>query len=93
VTPGTAQILQTDRLLEFYCHSVHESHINNDPVKPLLLGRGDLLSLTRVGSWLLADVFLTLARCLKNKPVDQGQAVGLTTPDFPQIIAGGNDDG
>jgi hypothetical protein len=54
VTPGTAQILQTDRLLEFYCHSVHESHINNDPVKPLLLGRGDLLLLARVGSWLVA---------------------------------------
>lgn len=62
-------------------------------MKALLPAGGDLLPLARVESWLLADVFLTLASFPKNKPVDQGQAVGLTTADFPQITAGGNDDG
>jgi hypothetical protein len=78
---------------KFSCRRSHNGRINDDPVKALLPGRGDLLSLSRVGSWLLADAFLTLVSCSKNEPADQAQAADLTTADFPQIIAGGNDDG
>ena len=80
-------------LLKFSCHTVHNRRINDGSVKALLPGRGDLVSLARVGSWLFASAFLALASCPKNEPVDQGQAAGLTTADFPQITVGVSDHG
>jgi hypothetical protein len=80
-------------LLKFSCHTVHNGRINDGSVKALLPGRGDLLPLARVGSWLFACAFLALAGCQKNEPVDEAKAAGLTTADFPQITAGGSDHG
>ncbi len=80
-------------LLKFSCHTVHNRRINDGSVKALLPGRGDLLSLARVGSWLFACVFLALASCPKNEPVDKLQATGLTSVDFPQITVPGRDHG
>jgi hypothetical protein len=78
---------------KFSCHRADEGSINEALVKRLLLGRGDLSPLERVGSWRSAYAFLLLANCPKNEPVDQAQAAGLTTADFAQITAGGNDHG
>ena len=50
-------------------------------------GKGDVLRLARVGSWLLACVFVTLGGCAKNEPVDEAKAAGKSTADFPQITA------
>ena len=50
-------------------------------------GKGDVLRLARVGSWLLACVFVTLGGCTKNEPVDEAKAAGKSTADFPQITA------
>jgi hypothetical protein len=71
--------------LKFSCHQADQRHINESPVKALLPGRGDLLRLSRVGRWPLAYAFPALASSSKNEPLDQAQAVGLTTADFPQI--------
>ena len=56
-------------------------------MKALLPARGDLLRLTRVGSWLLACAVLSLTSCKKNEPIDEAKATGLTTADLPQITA------
>jgi len=56
-------------------------------VNALGKGKGDVLRLARVGSWLLACVFVTLGGCTKNEPVDEAKAAGKSTADFPQITA------
>jgi hypothetical protein len=78
---------------KFSCHRADEGNITEGSVKALLPGRGDLLPRARVGSWLVAYALLAFASCPKNVPVDQARAAGLTTFDFPQFTAGGNDDG
>ena len=78
---------------KFSCHPAEEGGINDGSVKALLPGRGGLLPLARVGSWVRAHAFLASASCPKNKPVDEAQAGGLRTTDFPQISAGGSDHG
>jgi hypothetical protein len=85
-------MLQAHKVL-FSCHQVKEERINGGSLKALLPGRGGLLALARVGSWIFACAFLALATCPMNEPVDQAQAVGLTTTDLPQISAGGSDHG
>ena len=55
--------------------------------------RGGLLPLARVGSWLFAYALLELVSWLKNESVDESQAVGLTTADFPQLTLLGRDHG
>jgi hypothetical protein len=79
--------------LEFSCHRAHEEGINDGSLKVLLPGMGGLLPLARVGSWVHAHVFLALARCPRNEPVDQARATGLTTGGCPQLTAGGSDHG
>ena len=78
---------------KFSCHRADEENITKGSVKALLPGRGDLLPRARVGSWLSAYAFLTLASCPKNEPVHQAQATKLTTVHFPQITVGGSDHG
>ncbi len=78
---------------KFSCHRADEGGINGGSLKALLPGRGGLLPLARVGSWVCAYAFLALASCPKNKPVDEAQATGLRTTDLPQISAGGCDHG
>jgi len=56
-------------------------------VNALGKGKGDVLRLARVGSWLLACVFVTLGGCTKNEPVDEAKAAGKSTAGFPQITA------
>ncbi len=77
----------------FSCHRADEESITEGSVKALLPSRGDLFHVARVGSWHLAGPFLALTSCPKNEPVDQARAAYLTTADFPQITAGGNNDG
>jgi len=67
---------------KFSCHRADEGPMNDRSVKALLPGRGNLLLLARVGSWLLAYALLALARCPMNEPVDQAQVAGPTTADF-----------
>jgi len=78
---------------KFSCPRGNEHRINECSVNALPPGTGDLLPRARVGSWLVAYALLALASCPKNELVDQARAAGLTTADFPQITAGGNDDG
>jgi hypothetical protein len=56
-------------------------------VKASLQAKHDPLRLTRVGTCLIACLFLTFASCEKNKPIDEAKAAGKTTADFPQITA------
>jgi len=74
---------------KFSCHGSDGGSINERSVKALLPGRGDLLLLTRVGSWLLADALLALARCPMNEPVDQAKAASPTSADFSENTARG----
>jgi hypothetical protein len=53
----------------------------------MLPGRRNLLRLARVGSWLIAGALLGFSGCKKNEPIDEAQAAGKTTADFPQITA------
>jgi hypothetical protein len=78
---------------KFSCHRADEGNITEGSVKALLPGRGDLLPRGRVGSWLSAYAFLTLASRPKNEPVHRAQATELTAIHFPQITAGGSDHG
>jgi len=56
-------------------------------VKALGKGRDHVLRLARVGSGLLACVFVTVVGCTKNEPIDEAKAAGKSTADFPQITA------
>jgi hypothetical protein len=67
--------------------------MNDRWVKALLPGRGDLLLLARVGTWLLACALLALAKCPMKESVDQAQKAGLATADFSGIIARGTNHG
>ena len=78
---------------KFSCHRADEGNINECSVNALPPGKGDLLPLARVGSWLVAYALLAFASCPKNELVDQARAAELTTADFPRITVGGNDDG
>ena len=78
---------------KFPCHRADEGPMNDRWVKALLPGRGDLLLLARVGSWLLAYALLALARCPMKESVDQAQKAGLATADFSEITAGETDHG
>jgi len=73
--------------LEFPCQRVHGGRTNKSSVKALQPARGHLLHLIRVGSCLVACVFLAFAGCKKNEPIDEAKASGLTTADFPQTTA------
>jgi hypothetical protein len=92
VTPVTPGGCKQTRFL-FSCHQVEDGRISDGSVKALRPARGDLLFRARVGSWLFAYAFLALASSSKNEPVDQTQAAGLTTADFPQMTVGGSDHG
>jgi len=74
---------------KFSCHWADEGNITEGSVKALLPGRGDLLPRARVGSWLVADALLALARCPMNEPVDQAKAASPTSADFSEITARG----
>jgi len=78
---------------KFSCNRTDKKSINKGSVKALLPGRGDLLPLARVGSWLLAYAFMTLTSCPKNKPGDQAQAVELTPVHLPKMTAAPSDHG
>jgi hypothetical protein len=78
---------------KFSCPRGNERRINECSVNALPPGRGDLLPLARVGSWLVAYALLAFASCPKNELVDQARAAGLTTADFPQITADASDHG
>ena len=64
-----------------------QRHINDSSVKALLPGRGDLLSLARVGSRFSICGLLALDARETNEHVRQAKAADKTTSDFPQITA------
>jgi hypothetical protein len=78
---------------KFSCHWADEGRINDGSVKALLPGRGDLLPLARVGSRILASVFLAFAGREKNELVDEADPDSKTTANLSLITAGARDHG
>ena len=72
---------------KFSCHRADEGGINGGSLKALLPGRGDLLSLARVGSRFSICGLLALDARETNEHVRQAKAADKTTSDFPQITA------
>src|SRR4029077_13719493 len=78
---------------EFSCDRADDEGIKNNSVKALLPGRGDLLSLARVGSWRVASALLAFGGCERNKSIYKAKWASKRTANFLLIRVGRRDDG